>query len=187
MQSRRARIVLPFLLAAGLASPASPFGSEYCFGDGSGIQWGGVCPCDNYSAAGSQQGCRNSRGIGAHLTCSGAATLSGDTLQLAATGMRPDKLALIWEGRQTANNSAYGSPFMDGLDCVDFISRRRVTRKTDSNGNLVFPAPGDTSVSTGGGIQPNSSRYYQVSYRDGTGPCGTGVNHSNGIAVFWFP
>ena len=188
MQFGRTRsIVLPVLTVVGLALPALSFGSEYCFGDGSGIQWGGVCPCDNYSAAGSRQGCRNSTGVGARLTCAGNATLSGDSLVLTTTGMRPDKWAVIFEGRLPDGNTAYGHSWMDGLDCVDSITRRVVTRKTDANGNLIYPASGDPHISDGGGIQANSSRYYTVAYRDGTGPCGTKQNQSNGIAVFWFP
>ncbi len=158
-------------------------GSPYCFGDGSGT----ACPCGNSSAPGSGTGCANSTGSGARLSGSGIPHVSADTLVLHAVGLPPNVLTVIFQGQANVAGGA-GSPYGDGLRCVQTGLRRIAARSASSGGALSYPGAGDPSVSVRGQVPTSGAlRYYQITYRNQAGPCGTHLNLTNGLAVAWAP
>ena len=51
-----------------------------------------------------------------------------------------------------------------------------------------YPLTGEPSISVRGAIPAvGAARYYQVWYRNAGGPCVTGSNLTNGLAVIWTP
>ena len=47
---------------------------------------------------------------------------------------------------------------------------------------------GDASISAKGNVPANGGvRYYQVVYRDNSGPCAAGFDITNGVSVIWQP
>jgi hypothetical protein len=84
--------------------------------------------------------------------------------------------------------------FGDGILCLGGPLERLYVRAA-SAGSVVFPAPGDPSITRrsaalGDPIAPGSSRYYQVLYRDAAQsfcppPLGQGWNVGNAVAVAW--
>jgi len=153
-------------------------GTPYCFG------YTG-CPCANNSVAGSEQGCLNSTGLGGMLTGSGLSSLSSDGLVLTVSNLpipgSGTGFALFFQG-----DAATNLPFNDGRRCVAGAQVRLGT-KSHIGGTTSFPQLGDNSVSVEGFVGAPGARYYQVWYRNVIGPCGSGSNVSNGLAVIWIP
>jgi len=88
-------------------------------------------------------------------------------------------LALV--GEQTASRT-----FGDGRRCVragDRGVRRLPPQTADSTGSLGL-GPG---LAASAGLTVFQTHHVQFWYRDGLGPCGTGFNLSNGIAVRLVP
>jgi hypothetical protein len=159
-------------------------GIPYCFGDGSVAP----CPCNNNSAPGSGQGCRNSTGQGAALTGVGMIQTSNDTLQFTCANMPTGGsiFCLFFQGDQQINGG-FGAPFNDGRVCAggNII---RLGSKLISGGMAFYPEPGDLPVHVKGLVPPAGGlRFYQCWYRNVLGPCGTFSNISNGILVIWTP
>ncbi len=153
-------------------------GMAYCFGDGTG----GACPCGNTGAAGN--GCANSLvAAGANLTASGTASISGDTVVLAGSGM-PNSSALYFQGTTQANGGN-GTVFGDGLRCAAG-SVIRLGTKTNSGNQSAYPVGGDLSVSVRGAIGAPGTRTYQVWYRNAAAFCSPDTfNLSNGYQIVW--
>jgi hypothetical protein len=153
-------------------------GTPFCFGYT-------ACPCGNNSLAGSGQGCVNSTSLGAALTGSGVSSLGSDSLVLSVTNLpvpgSGTGFALFFQGDAQTN-----LPFQDGRRCVSG-AQVRLGVKAHTGGTTSFPQMGDLPVSIEGGVGGPGARYYQVWYRNVTGPCGTGSNVSNGLAVIWAP
>jgi len=160
-----------------LGSPQAP-GIGFCFGDGSGA----ACPCANNGAAGN--GCANSLNPnGAHLTASGTASISNDTLVVQGSGM-PDSTVLYFQGtvQQSVGN---GIAFGDGKRCAGGTVTRLGT-KTNVSGASSYPGLGDLSMSVRGGISMPATRTYQAWYRNAATFCTASTfNLSNGIELSW--
>ena len=162
------------------------FTAPICFGDPG---YGTPCPCGNDndgSVPGS--GCANGAfASGAHLTSSGTASVSNDSLVLSATGLHPNNTGLYFQANQ-AINGGNGIPFGDGLRCAGGALIRLQIRFADSAGSSATTI----AIATKGGVSPGDTKRYQCWYRDNSGsqPCGVGVNDfnlSNGYQVTWVP
>ena len=152
-------------------------GTPYCFGNTG-------CPCGNNSLAG---GCRNSTGLGAFLFGSGTSSVANDSFTLSAGGLpqpafNQRSFALFLQG--TAKQS---TPFADGKTCVGGTTVR-VATLSPFQGAAVYPLGVNPRISVVGSIPTTGgARYYQVWYRNTAGPCGSGSNLTNGVAVIWIP
>ena len=156
-----------------------------CSGDASVVP----CPCGNGGLPG--RGCENSSGTGGALIGgSGSASLSGDTLVLAASGTKPTALCVFLQG--TAHQ--YPVPYGDGLRCAGGNVARLYARLA-SGGSVAAPQGGDPSVSArssalGLPIPTGATRHYQVQYRDAApafcpGPAGGTWNVTSALSVAW--
>ncbi len=159
-------------------------GQPYCFGDGSGT----ACPCSNLSLPAAKSGCTNSLGLGGKLTGNGQAQISGDTMVLTATQLPPNISMLFFQG-SSPNNLGHGTAAFDGLVCAGGSPLIRLAGKlSDAGGSASYPQLGDLALSVKGAIPPAGGvRYYQVWYRNFTGPCGTHSNFTNGWMLLWVP
>jgi hypothetical protein len=165
--------------------PGGPTGTSFCFGDGTGT----ACPCSNSGAPG--HGCDNSFSTGgAHLTATGTASVSSDSLQLASTGELPASLSIFLQG----NAAMAATNFGDGLRCASGTLLRLYT-KNASGGTVIAPTVGDPSVTSrsaalGDAIPQGSTRVYQVYYRDPTlsfcpDPTGDAFNVTQAVSILW--
>ena len=137
-------------------------------------------PCGN--GGGAQAGCANSTGGGASLEAQGSNSVGAGDLALTAGGLPPGT-ALFFQG-ETDLNGGLGSPLGDGLLCAGgTIVRLGVLPQ--GGGNVSFPNAGDPSIATTGGVQAGDARVYQLWYRDVPGPCSSGFNLTNAVAVDW--
>jgi hypothetical protein len=158
-------------------------GVPYCFGDGSGS----TCPCNNFSPVGAQSGCLNSLAVGGMLTGLGQAILSNDNMVLTASQMPPSVFMLFFQGNNP-NNLGHGTPYLDGLVCAGSNLVRLAPKQANASGSASFPEAGDPLLSVRGLVPPGTHpRYYQVWYRNVTGPCGGHSNFTNGLLVLWVP
>jgi len=174
------------LLLAFSVCGSDPPGLGYCFGD-PGL--GTPCPCSNdndESVPGS--GCAN--GVfasGAHLSGSGAASVTADTVVLTTSGLQPSNTGLYFQANN-AVNGGHGNPFGDGLRCAGGGLIRLQIRTSNPAGTS------STTIAIGvtGGVSAGDTKRYQCWYRDTSGsqPCGVGVNDfnlSNGYEITWLP
>jgi len=161
-------------LTIKLGPPAST--TPFCFGDGTG----NVCPCGNTGAVG--MGCANSAGSGALLASIGTPNVSGgSTFMLAASGAVPSTPGLFFEGLTSLGN---GQLFGDGLRCAG----GQVTRLQVAVSSGMGASLSSIDIPATSGAASGETRYYQLWYRDtAPGPCGTGFNLTNGLAVTWQP
>lgn len=157
-----------------------PLVASYCAGD----LFSAGCPCGNNSAAGADEGCLNSLGVGARLGWSGSARISADTFVLLGAQL-PDSTALYFQGT-LATNAGLGLPFGDGLRCAGGTTTRLAV-KAASGGVSQYPQAGDAPVSVRGAVlAPGSVRNYQVWYRNSAGYCTPQpFNLTNGLEVRW--
>jgi hypothetical protein len=159
----------------------TPF-TNFCYGNGS---LSTPCPCNHSGLVG--HGCNNSAGtLGAQLTGNGST--SPDTVVLTSTGELPNSLTIFFQGQTTLAN---GTPFGDGLRCVD-TNLLRIGVHNASSGTAFYPHTGDPSItarsaSLGDPIMSGTSRYYQAYYRDPnlTFCTGQGFNSSSAVQVNW--
>ena len=172
------------LITMKLVFDVSVPGTAYCFGD---LGSGASCPCGNDNDGSvPESGCAN--GVfasGAHLTASGVASLSADTLVLATTGLQPSNSGLYF---QANNDLSPGNVWGDGLRCAGGDLKRLGVRFSDANGysdTSGYPQP--ISVKAGN-VMAGDTKYYQCWYRNPmNSPCGWDFNSSNGYAVTWLP
>jgi hypothetical protein len=137
--------------------------------------------------SGTASGCANSTGVGGALLASGVAQVSADTLVLTANGAPPNVLGVIFQGRASAASGS-GTPFADGLRCVQTNLLRIAAVTANSGGTFAYPGMGSTPVSVKGQLPPTGGlRTYQIFYRNFAGPCGGHLNLTNGWAVVWTP
>jgi len=153
-------------------------GDGYCYGSG--------CPCGNDSASG---GCASSTGAGARMRGCGSASVTADDLVLRIDGLPARQLGLFFMGAARIR-----VPFGDGQRCVGAggagIQRFLAAQSSGPEGvlilgpgiarrSLAFPVPGR--------IDPGETWSFQGWYRDAAGPCGSGFNLSNAVAVTFAP
>lgn len=144
-------------------------GTPYC----TGLR---QCPCSN--DRGSEGGCANSTGLGGVLEGEGTSGVANDDLEFHAHQLAPLATAVLFQG--TANQAGgAGIPFGDGKLCVGGSITRLGVVQTDALGDAAW-GPG---LAGQGGWVSGQTRYFQVWYRDVTGPCGSGVNMTNGLEV----
>jgi hypothetical protein len=161
--------IRPLVDMGALETRVEPIAS-YCFGDS--IQ--SPCPCSNEAYRG---GCSNSLGVGGALTWSGIASLTSDSVVLAASNFTGNS-ALFVQGTRLSQ-----IPISDGVWCING-SILRLGIVPASSGNATYP----TSISVAGGVSAPGVRFYQVSYRDAVGVCApASTNYTNGVAVIWSP
>jgi hypothetical protein len=151
-----------------------------------------ACPCGNPGVA-QVRGCNNSASTGgSYFTGSGAASLAGDTLLLAATGLRPTGTGILLQGNSF---SATGVAFGQGVRCVAGSLKRLYVRSAVA-GAVSVPQPADLPVSAasaakGDPLSPSASRYYMLFYRDpivlGGCPTASTFNSTTSGAVTWRP
>ena len=158
--------------------PAS--GSTFVFvpdGEAEPYCFGGVlaCPCSNPDG---DAGCANSTGNGAALDVAGGTfSLVADDLELGVRGLPASTWGLALVGAEATSRT-----FGDGRRCVragDHGVLRLPPQAADSSGALRV-GPG---LAASVGLTAFRTYRFQFWYRDGLGPCGTGFNLSNGIAV----
>ena len=159
-------------------------GVGYCFGDpGSGSP----CPCSNDND-GSVPGSGCANGVFAsfaQLTGSGVASVSGDTLVLATTGLEPSNSGLYF---QANNDLSPGSIWGDGLQCAGGQLRRLGVRFSDASGYSDTSGYSQPISVKAGNVVAGDTKYYQCWYRNPlSSPCGSKFNASNGYAVTWLP
>ncbi len=158
-------------------------GTEFCSGDFGN----GVCPCGNDNDGSvPHSGCAN--GVfasGAHLSGTGVASVSDDTLVLSATHVEPNNSCLFF---QADNDLSPGVLWGDGLRCAGGDLRRLQVRFANGDGAA------STSIGIldkAGNISTGDEKFYQCWYRNPVNPpCGAGVNDfnaTNGLAVTWYP
>ena len=146
--------------------------TAYCLGDGTGAN----CPCGNLGGHG--EGCQNSSGMGALLNGSGNPDTANDTLVLSVSGGPAGVPGLFFQG---ANSLGNGNLFGDGLLCAGGGIQRLEVAFT----NGVGDATSTGMISTLGFVNPGTQYFYQYWYRDTPGPCGSGFNTSNALAIQW--
>ena len=151
--------------------PGVEVGIAYCAGDGSGTG----CPCGNES--GPNGGCENISVRGAELFALGSASLAADDVEFHTVRARGNQTALLFAGTQ-ALSGGNGFAFGDGLLCAGGQIARLGAVQTEACGFASW-----TGVLTGLGLAAGDTRYFQVWYRDPGGPCGSGYNTSNALAV----
>lgn len=144
-------------------------GKAYCFGVKD------RCPCSNDGAIGT--GCSNSTGNGAVLEGEGTASASLDDLEFHAQSMPNGTTAILFFSTG-AQNGGLGSPFFDGLLCVQAPVVRLGARV--ATGGEAMWGPGLGAL---GGWGNGDTRYFQAWYRNTIGPCGFGSNTSNGVEI----
>jgi len=151
-------------------------GAGFGFGDGSGAP----CPCGN-PAPNAGSGCANSTGQGAVLAAHGSTSVLADDFALDVTGVRRDVLCSIAFSSATAPGP--GPIVGDGRRVLGGAVQRILTGFTAFDGFA-------TSGFELGWRQlwaPGSTVYFQAAYRDGSGPCGGGINLTNGVALTFTP
>jgi len=148
------------------------------FGAGDGFS--GSCPCGNYSAPGDDVGCTNSTGAGASLRAFGSDSLASRTLYFEATNTPPlASLFFVW----APGGPGSGVPTFDGLRVLGPGAARFLPALTRPDGVCLsgIDLPVLAVWSAGQTIS------VQAAYRDGPGPCGSGVNFTNGVSVTLTP
>jgi len=154
--------------------------ASFCAGDGHAA----ACPCNN-SSRGNLGGCVNSLGHGARLTTDGVASVSADSIVLAASGM-PNDTALYLQG-STGAGASRARVFGDGLLCLDGAITRLGWR-VNAAGASRYPGALDVPISVRGAAAIGATRTYQVWYRDAAEFCTSSTeNATNAIEVTWQP
>ncbi len=142
-------------------------------------------PCGNTDAF---AGCRNSTGAGARLdVASGSSSILQDNMILRVDGLAPNTNGLLFVGFSPNN-----VPLADGRLCVSpgpgsFGGYLRFPVRNSGSNGVFFEGPGlvaSANARFGANfITVGTTRYFQAYYRDPQGPCGSGANMSNGLAV----
>lgn len=158
-------------------------GTIFCVGDGGSA----ACPCGNVAAAGSQTGCGNSTGVGASLRATGSSSVAADDLTLEVAGLPPQASGLVFMGGSEVVGVALG----DGLRCVSAPLYRFAVRNGGASGAFTY-GPGQlqwirTNHPAAAWVNVGATWRFQCWHRDIGGPCGTGVNLTNALAVLFTP
>ena len=137
-------------------------------------------PCANEDPTG---GCRNSHGSGAQLSARGSTSVAADDLVLVGRRLPPRESGLVYLGA-----SQVRLPFGDGQRCVAPADSGlfRFPVRAASAGGEILEGPG-VVASSPFALVPGSEWQFQLWYRDPLGPCGSGFNLSNGLAVTFVP
>jgi len=138
----------------------------------------GSCYCHSLiSACGNidnTAGCVNSSGGGALITAYGTTSIANDDVVLSISGAPANKVGMWLSGTNSVQ-----IPFRDGNLCVGGSTERMELTTTNGLGE----ASSTSSIVTEANVLAPSTRYFQIWFRDFTGPCGTGSNLSNSVEV----
>jgi hypothetical protein len=123
---------------------------------------------------------------GAELTASGTGRIFFDDLVLTASRLPTHQFGLIFMG-----TAQIGLPFGDGKRCVGgSVVRFNPPQNSGAAGSFTL-GPGIANyacnAAPSGCLTPFSTWNFQAWYRDPTGPCGTGFNTSNALAIIFTP
>jgi hypothetical protein len=180
--ARRVQILTRLSLAATLLVAAAR-AQEYC-----------ECaqrssPCGNMHPGPLQAGCVNSLGLRAFLGPIGTTSLGADDLVLTSFNMPADSATFLLYGA-----GADRRPFGDGVLCVSSGSKGLYRFPVESTGAVGTATLGPgiaaqiaTTFPLSGWLQPGDTWYFQRWYRDPEGPCGSGVNLTNGLKLTFTP
>jgi len=144
--------------------------TRFCFGDGRGAT---PCPCGNDSPVGAQRGCRNSTGDGGLALASGSNSVSAADLELRGSQLPPNQAGFV-----VASTSDINIPLGDGVLCLGNPQVRLPLRFSDDEGNMTQDDLGSLLP-----IGAGDRYWFQFFFRDTGGPCGSGFNLTNGVAV----
>ena len=136
------------------------------------------CPCQNLGAEGT--GCSNHLGgPGAVLEASGFDSALLDDVKLSASGLPPQKSALLARGAPS------GVPFVagSGVSCLATLLTPLGVRTADAQGLALWGGPGFVSAN---GWAPGTLVHLQVLYRDPQ-PGGTNCNPNGPDDFNWTP
>lgn len=140
-------------------------------------------PCGNNDAS---AGCDNSTPQGALLGASGTTSYATDDLVLTVTHLPANKTGL-WLSSPAQTQVVLG----DGLRCVGSPFYRFGSFNSGPSGSGTkgpgIIASSCATLPPAGCIQPGQTWNFQVWYRDGLGPCGTGTNLSSAESVTFTP
>jgi hypothetical protein len=169
--------------------PACFSGAAYVFELApSAVQYGSCAPlgpCGNTDAHG---GCRNSTGFGTVLQACGSGSAVTDDLTLEVRNIPPGVPAVLYMGA-----GQMSAPFGDGRRVVAAggAGLFRLGAQTSDGDGVIVRGPGIVAQSQGlpaaGRIAAGQSWNFQCLYRNVVGPCGSGFNLSNGLAVTFAP
>jgi hypothetical protein len=157
---------------------------SFCFGDGTLAT---NCPCSNLGMPG--HGCDNSTGNGGSILSVFGSTVP-DTMVLVAANEYLPATSIFMQGSSSLAN---GVVFGDGVLCVGGL-QLQLAVKSAVNGHVVYPDVSEQAITLrstalGDPIQPGTSRYYQVLYRDPAiafcGGVADAFNMSNAIRIDW--
>lgn len=157
-----------------------PYLSVHCICDA-------LAPCANPDAS---RGCVNSSGRGGSLAACHSASVTADDLTLDATFLPAGQSGLVFMGPSTIAPI----PFGDGLRCVDGGGVglfRFPVHASDPEGSFTegpgIVAHSHASFPPAGGIEAGDTWSFQAWYRDPAGPCGSGFNTSQALAIQFEP
>jgi hypothetical protein len=152
-----------------------------------------ACPCNNPASA-FGRGCNNSSNTGgAMMSLFGLSSLSGDTLNLFASGLKPNAISVFNQGTAVVQPSV---TFGQGARCVGGTLKRLYTVTALSGGTASVPQSGQPNVHTrsaamGDTILAGTTRGYYVFYRDptvlGGCPSTSTFNTTQSMQAIWIP
>jgi hypothetical protein len=145
-----------------------------------------AAPCANEDVL---AGCVNSTGQGALLSVCGTISVTADDLIMRTDGLPANRIGCLLMGGAPA-----ALPFGDGVSCVSAGAAgvfRFPAQDSGFNG-ILQTGPGlvalsDVLFGTAGTILAGSTWYFQLSYSDPQGTCGSGRNLSSAMAVEFAP
>ena len=116
------------------------------------------------------------------MSYEGSGSLAADDLVLTVSSAPLNTFGLIFRG-----DTAVFLPLGDGNRCSGGTIVRLPVQNTGNAGSFV-QGPGIVAgAPPSARILPGQTWHFQAWYRDSTGPCGTGSNLSNGVAVTFSP
>ncbi len=167
-----------FPVGALIVLPSAEVGAPYCYAS--------ACPCGNDGGDG---GCLNSTGFGARLTGSGSTSVSADDLRIDAFQLPVGRAARFYMARMLTQQ-----PFGDGLLCAGsggYGMFRFPPSDTGAAGAVALEAGlaafAAANLPPAAALLPGDTWNFQVWFRDGAGPCGSGINTSNALSVVFTP
>ena len=178
--------VLPVYMATDPDSQADIYTNVVLHGPAQVVCRGILCPCGNNDP---KAGCGNSGfdgnpATGASVSASGSPSVRADDLVLTVSGMKANKIGVLYVGPGPDS-----SPAGAGRRCIGGGLQHYPVRKADSAGQLQY-GPGEIvslAASFPMGFQPlpGETWYYQVFYLDPQGPCGATFNATEAVSVLW--
>jgi hypothetical protein len=156
---------------------------EYCTCEQGGTN---TAPCGNFNDATLPLGgCQHDdSNAGAHMSASGMADLSADTLALHLTRGPTANSALFFQANNNLDGT--GAYIGDGIQCAGGGLVRLQVKTTVAGAADTTIGISAKSAAFGHTIVPGETLYYQCWIRDPAGsPCGNESNTSNGVEVKW--